>query len=349
MFFEDQTLEDAKQEKPKSKVVRNHDSDSSPMVHGNSVEDAVDENVEDDTNENHVSYSNSDQREDPNESGSVESEVQEEPQLRRSITERRPSTRYGPDEYITLTDEGGPQSYEEAMTDCHKSETAKAMHEEMQSLHENYTYDLVELPKGRRALKNKWVYRLKTEENNSKPRYKARLVVKRSSQRKGIDFEEIFSLVVKVSSIRVVLGLATSLDLEMEQLDVKTAFLHGDLEEELYMEQPEGFEVVGKENLVCRLKKGLYGFKQAPRQWYKRFDSFMVEHNFKKTLTDHCVFVKKYASGDFIILLLYVDDMLIIGYDPKSIIALNKALSKSFAIKDLRSAKQILGIKITQG
>ena len=117
-------------------------------------------------------------------------------------------------------------------------------------MHENHTYELVELPKGRRALKNKWVYRLKTEDNNSKPRYKARLVVKGFSQRKGIDFEEIFSPVVKMSSIRVVLGLAASLDLEIEQLDVKTAFLHGDLEEEIYMEQPEGFVVAGKEHQV---------------------------------------------------------------------------------------------------
>ena len=107
VFFEDQTLEDAKQEKPKSKVVGNHDFGSSPMVHGNLVEDAVDENVENDTNEDHVSSSNSDQREDPNESDSVESEVPEEPQLRRSTRERRPSTRYGLDEYITLTGGGG--------------------------------------------------------------------------------------------------------------------------------------------------------------------------------------------------------------------------------------------------
>ena len=125
------------------------------------------------------------------------------------------------------------------------------MQEELQSLHENLTYKLVVLPKGKRALKNKWVYKLKTEENNSRPRYKARLVVKGFSQKKGIDFEEIFPPVVKMSSIRVVLGLAASLDLEVEQLDVKTAFLHGDLEEEIYMDQPEGFKVKGKENLVC--------------------------------------------------------------------------------------------------
>ena len=105
-------------------------------------------------------------------------------------------------------------------------------------MHENKTFELVKLPKGKRALKNKWVFRIKHEEHSSNPRYKARLVVKGFSQRKGVDFDEIFSPVVKMTSIRTVLGLAASLDLEVEQMDVKTAFLHGDLEEEIYMEQP---------------------------------------------------------------------------------------------------------------
>lgn len=106
----------------------------------------------------------------------------------------------------------------------------------MNSLYENNTYELVNFPKGKKALKNKWVYRLKTEENSSHPRYKARLVVKGFGQKRGIDFDEIFSHVVKMSSIRVVLGMAAAMDLEIEQLGVKTAFLHGDLEEEIYME-----------------------------------------------------------------------------------------------------------------
>ncbi|KAL0804806.1 hypothetical protein Bca101_097296 [Brassica carinata] len=116
------------------------------------------------------------------------------------------------------------------------------MQDEMQSLHDNHTYELMKLPKGKRALKNKWVNRLKYEERNSNPRYKARLVVKGFNQKKDIDFEEILSPVVKMSSIRVVLGLAAVLDLEIEQLDVKTVFLHGELEEKIYMEQPEGFK-----------------------------------------------------------------------------------------------------------
>ncbi|RVX13320.1 Retrovirus-related Pol polyprotein from transposon TNT 1-94 [Vitis vinifera] len=132
------------------------------------------------------------------------------------------------------------RSYKEAMGDENKIKWVDAMQDEMKSLHENHSYELVELPKGKRALKNRWVYRVKQEEHASQPRYKARLVVKGYSQKKGIDFDEIFSSVVKMSSIRVVLGLVASLDLEIEQMDVKIAFLHGDLNKEIYMEQLEG-------------------------------------------------------------------------------------------------------------
>ena len=266
--------------------------------------------------------------------------------LRRSTRDRRPSTRYDTDEYVLLTDEGEPQCYAEAMEDGNRAHWVGAMEDEMQSLYDNHTFELVKLPKGKRALKNKWVYRVKQEENTSQPRYKARLVVKGFSQRKGVDFDDIFSPVVKMSSIRVVLGLAASLDLEIEQMDVKTAFLHGELEEEIYMEQPEGFEVKGKEDYVCRLKKSLYGLKQAPRQWYKKFESVMGEHGYKKTTSDHCVFVQRFSDDDFIILLLYVDDMLIVGRNSSRIDNLKKQLSKSFAMKDLGPAKQILGIRI---
>lgn len=206
----------------------------------------------------------------------------------------------------------------------------------------------MELLKERRALKNKLVYRLKIEENSSRPRYKARIDVKGCNQKNGIDFEEIFSLVVKMSSIIVVLRIAASLDYEIKQLDVKTTFLYGDLEEKFYMEQPKGFEVLGKENLVCQLKKSLYGLKQTSRQWYEKFDSLMAQHNFKKTHTDHCVFIKRYVSGDFVILMLNVDDMLIVGHDKKKITVLKLVLSKSFTMKDLGLAKKILGMKITQ-
>ena len=268
--------------------------------------------------------------------------------LRRSSRDRQPSTRYSAGEYVLLTDGGEPEYYKEAMEHKNKREWFEAMQDEMNSLYENNTFELVKLPKGKRALKNKWVYKLKTEEHTSRPRYKARLVVKGFSQREGIDFDEIFSPVVKMSSIRVILGLAASLDLEVEQMDVKTAFLHGDLDKEIYMEQPEGFQVKGKEDYVCKLHKSLYGLKQAPRQWYKKFESVMGKQGYRKTASDHCVFFKRFGDDDFIILLLYVDDMLIVGKNAERIVQLKKELSKSFSMKDLGPAKNILGIRITR-
>ena len=121
------------------------------------------------------------------------------------------------------------------------------------------TWDLVQWPKERKVLKNKWVYKIKHEGKENKQRYKATLVVKGFGQEQGIDFIESLSPVVKMPSIRVILGLVAALDLGCEQLDVKTAFLHCDLEEKIYMEQPEGFKVKGKENLVFKLKKSMYG------------------------------------------------------------------------------------------
>ena len=142
------------------------------------------------------------------------------------------------------------------------------------------------------------------------------------------------------------LSIAASMNLEVEQLDVKTTFLHSDLEEEIYMQQPEGFVEKGKEHLVCQLKKSLYGLKQAPRQWYRKFDSFMTDQGYHKTQTDHCVFVKKFEGGDFLILLLYVNDMLIVGQDQTKIRMLKKALNRTLAMKDLSPARQILGMHI---
>ncbi|KAL4383727.1 hypothetical protein GQ457_15G024680 [Hibiscus cannabinus] len=298
VFLEDHTIEDTKQSvSPVSKAITQIIQDPMPVIRHETIEEQNAEN-QDENNDSPTDESSTEANEDqPIETigpeVAPELEVTPQSELRRSVRERRPSNRYPPLEYVIVVNEGEPQSFDQAMGYDHKEEWLKAMQEEMQSLHENQTYDLVELPKRRRALKNKWVYKLKTDESNKKPRHKAGIVVKGCNQKEGIDFEEIFSLVVKMSSIRVVLSLVATLDLEVEQLDVKTTFLHGDLEEEIYMEQPRGFIVPGKENLVCRLRKSLYDLKQAPRQWYKKFDSFMTEHQFKKTQTDHCVFVKR--------------------------------------------------------
>jgi hypothetical protein len=162
----------------------------------------------------------------------------------------------------------------------------------MDSLVNNQTWDLVQLPIGKRALQNKWVYKLK-EEDGGKKGYKARPIVKGFAQKKGIYFDEIFTFVVKMTSIRTILSLLAVEDLHLEQLDVKTTFLHGGLEEEIYMQQPQGYKVKGNKNLVCRLKKSLYGLMQAPRQWYLKFDRVMTEQGYSRCHYDHYVYFKR--------------------------------------------------------
>lgn len=145
--------------------------------------------------------------------------------------------------------------------------------------------------------------------DKEKEKFKARIVAKEYSQRKGIDYDEVFSPVVRHTSIKIILALVASYDMELEQLDLKTAFLHGDLEEDIYMVQPEGFKQPKTERLVCRLWKSLYRLKQSTRQWYKKFDSYMIQIGYTRCEYDCCVYVKS-LDGSFIFLLLYVDDML---------------------------------------
>jgi len=164
---------------------------------------------------------------------------------------------------LLLTDAGEPECYDEACQGEDASKWELAMKEEMKSLISNQTWELAKLPEGKKSLQNKWVFRIKEEHDGSK-RYKARLVVKGFQQKEGIDYTEIYSPVVKLTTIWLVLSIVTTKWLYLEQLDVKTAFLHGDLEEEIYMQQPEGFVEKGNEKMVCRLTKSLYGLKQAP-------------------------------------------------------------------------------------
>eukprot|EP00253_Pinus_taeda_P006774 PITA_06774 len=186
-----------------------------------------------------------------------------------------------------------------------------AMNEEYHSLLANDTWDLVPLPKGRKLVRCKWVYRTKYGPDGKVDKHKARLVAKGFSQVEGIDYTETFSPVAKMNSIRLVLSFAASLKWEVHQMDVKSAFLHGDLHEEIYMEQPIGF-IQTDSSLVCRLKKSLYGLKQAPRAWYAKMDSFLLESGFSRCYSDNTVYTKK-VGNSLIILVLYVDDLILTG------------------------------------
>uniref|UniRef100_A0A2N9HKJ8 CCHC-type domain-containing protein n=1 Tax=Fagus sylvatica TaxID=28930 RepID=A0A2N9HKJ8_FAGSY len=186
---------------------------------------------------------------------------------------KRPPVRYGFEDlvsYALLTSSEDPSTFQEAIESSEKDKWLEAMVEENESLSKNKNWELTELSKGKKPISCKWVFKKKKAESEKEgERFKARLVAKGYSRRHGIDYDEVFSPVVRHTSIRAVLALVANQDLELEQLDVKTAFLHGNLEEEIFMVQPERFKQPGTQNLVCRLKKSLYGLKQSPRQWYK--------------------------------------------------------------------------------
>ncbi|KAE8734764.1 hypothetical protein F3Y22_tig00000715pilonHSYRG00142 [Hibiscus syriacus] len=246
--------------------------------------------------------------------------------------------------YCLLTKDGEPSTYQEAINSSNASLWMMAMQEEIEALYKNNTWDLVLLPQGKNPIGNKWVFKIKRNGDNQVERYRVRLVVKGYAQKEGIDFNEIFSPVVRLTTVRVVLAMCATLNLHLENLDVKTTFLHENLEEEIYMLQPEGFEEKEKKNLVCRLNKSLYGLKQALRCWYKRFDSFIMCLGYNRLNAYHCAYFKRSGDNDFVILLLYMDDMLVAGPNKDHIEELKEQLAREFEMKDLGSANNILGI-----
>ena len=243
------------------------------------------------------------------------------------------------------TDPLEPTNYTDAMNRNDRIEWEQAIQDEFDSILAANTWTLVDLPPDREAIKCKWIFKLKRNAHGEIDRYKARLVAKGFSQKEGIDYNDTFAPVVKFTSIRLLLAFGAYYDLEIHQLDVKTAFLNGNLEENIYMEQPEGFAVKGKEHLVCKLNKSIYGLKQASRQWYQKIDSVLINMYFARLESDHCVY---YAKMKDVILLvaLYVDDIIILSNSLMKLESLKKELSQLFAMKDLGEIHFILGIRI---
>src|SRR5713101_5783312 len=210
----------------------------------------------------------------------------------------------------------------------------------------NDTWDLVPLPKGRKLVRSKWVYRNKYALDGSVERLRERLVAKVFSQVEGIDYNETFVPVAKMNSIRLVLSLAALHNWEFHQMDVKSAFLHGDLHQEIYMEQPPGY-VQNNSSLVCLLKKSLYGLKQAPRAWYAKMDSSLLDTGFSRCHSDPNVYTKK-VGNHLIILVLYVDDLILTGSDPNLITHVKSSLKQNFEMSDLGHLHYFLGLQVLQ-
>ena len=246
---------------------------------------------------------------------------------------------------ILLVVEDDPKTYKEAMLSRDVIFWKEAINDEMDSLLCNNTWKIVDLPPGSKVIGCKWVFRRKYNTNVSIQTFKARLVAKGFRQKEGIDYFDTYAPVARITSIRVLLSLSSIYDLFVHQMDVKTAFLNGDLDEEVYMEQPEGFLLPGNEHKVCKLIKSLYGLKQSPKQWHEKFDSVILEYGFVHNSADKCVY-SKFTEHFGVIICIYVDDMLIIGTNMHGVNDTKSYLTSKFKMKDLGEVDTILGIKV---
>jgi hypothetical protein len=207
---------------------------------------------------------------------------------------------------LSLLSKIEPKCFAEASNDQH---WVNAMEEELNQIEKNQTWELVPRPKDKNVIGTKWVFRNKLNEDGKVVRNKERLVCKGYAQVEGIDFEETFAPVARLEAIRMFLAFASFKNFKVYQMDVKSTFLNGYLEEEVYIEQPEGFLLSENEDYVCRLKKALYGLKQAPRAWYSRLDKYLQQQGFKRGTTDSNLYIK-IDNAEMLIIVVYVDDII---------------------------------------
>jgi hypothetical protein len=224
----------------------------------------------------------------------------------------------------------------------------QAMLDEMAALEANHTWTLLPRPPGKSTVGCRWVFTIKVGPDGQVDRLKARLVAKGYTQIYGLDYGDTFSPVAKMASVRLFLAMAAIRHWPLYQLDIKNAFLHGDLEEEIYMEQPPGFVAQGESGKVCRLQKSLYGLKQSPRAWFGKFSKVIQEFGMIRCEADHSVFLRCSSSNQFIYLVVYVDDIVITGDDHTGIQELKQHLFKHFQTKDLGQLRYFLGIEVAQ-
>ena len=189
------------------------------------------------------------------------------------------------------------------------------------------------------------MFKRKLKPDGTIDKFKARLVAKGYKQKHNVDYFDTYSLVTRIASIRILFAIASIYKLVVYQMDVKTAFLNGDLEEEIYMEQPDGYVVLGQEHKVCKLVKSLYGLKQAPKQWHEKFDNVMLTHGYVINGANKCIY-SKFINNECVIICLYVDDLLIFGTSLDVVHNAKHFLASNFDMKDLGKANIILGNKI---
>lgn len=240
--------------------------------------------------------------------------------------------------------ENDPLTVQEAMNSSEAQLWKQAMQSEYNSLLDNNTWELVDLPSDKKAINCKWVFKTKRGADGEIVKHKARLVIKGCAQKRGLDYEDTFSPVVRYNSMRFLFAMAVKHDLEIHQMDAITAFLQGDLEETIYMVQPECF--VHNNTKVCRLKKSIYGLKQASRIWNQQLDTQLKKFGMTQSAIDSCIYYNVPKNDSIIIVAVYVDDIIIFSNDKNMTAKLKSNLLSRFHMKDIGEAKFVLGMQI---
>lgn len=235
------------------------------------------------------------------------------------------------------------------------------MNAELDALERNETWDITNLPPGKRSIGCKWLYKTKYKSDGSIDRFKARLVILGCKQIQGVDYAETFAPVAKMSTVRTLLAVAAIEGWITSQVDVNNAFLHGESEETVYMALHQGYHGIGSRisvgkgelnlhtstKVVCKLKKTLFGLKQAPRKWFRKLSVTLLDMGFKQSRADYSLFIDT-TENTITLVLVYVDDLLLAGNSQKAINGLKEMLSKSFRMKDLGDLTYILGLEISR-
>ena len=238
-----------------------------------------------------------------------------------------------------------PKTYQEAIKHSESCKWQVAMNEEMAALIDNDTFELTSLPEGRSVIGGRWVYSLKCNPNGE-DKFKARYVAKGYTQVSDVDYHETFSPTARITSVRMLIQLAVQNDMVVHQMDVKTAYLNAPIDCEIYVKQPDGFEIDGKngEKLVCKLKKSLYGLKQSGRNWNNMLHKHLIDENFEHSLADPCVYYI-ITEESVTIIIIWVDDIIIAASSESLVNKFKRSLSQKFKMKDLGILSWFLAVE----
>ncbi|KAL9429389.1 hypothetical protein AB3S75_031241 [Citrus x aurantiifolia] len=261
------------------------------------------------------------------------------------IGKRRSEEKEDANVNLVLFTSADPMHFEEAVK---HDKWRMAMDMEIKAIEKNNTWELTNLPTGAKKIGLKWVYKTKLKENGELDKFKARLVAKGYVQQQGIDYTEVFAPVARMDTVRMIVALAAQKGWNVYQLDVKSAFLHGELKEEVYVEQPKGYELEKYPQKVYKLKKALYGLKQAPRAWFNRIEAHFVSQGFEKCYSEQTLFIKTKEGGKILIVSLYVDDLIFTGNDEIMFAEFKSSMLKEFDMTDLGRMRYFLGIEVLQ-